>query len=293
MRPRPLLLLVLLLLVPTAARAAEQTLVVKWNDVLLECVRRSKLGPPMVARAIGEVHTCGYDAWAMYDDVAVGTRTSSDLRRPAAERTDENRKKAFSYAEYRALLDLFPGQADFIRTQMTDLGYDPADVAGCRRGRGRRQRVRAGRHRLPPRRRLEPARRPPRRRLLRLHRLRAGQHGGVDRRPEPLAAAAVLRRRGRDRRARVRRTAMGPRRAVRAALRRRAASGPPARWPHGSYVAQANEILRHQRAPRRPREDDRRVLGRRPAFRAAARPLVALRRVRLGPRRATPSTRTS
>ena len=27
--------------------AADPTLVVKWNDVLLECVRRSGIGPPM------------------------------------------------------------------------------------------------------------------------------------------------------------------------------------------------------------------------------------------------------
>jgi hypothetical protein len=78
---RPLLLLALLL-VPAAARSAEPTLAVRWNDVLLECVRRSKLGPPMVARAIAEVHTCGYDAWAMYDDVALATRTGAELRRP-------------------------------------------------------------------------------------------------------------------------------------------------------------------------------------------------------------------
>ena len=129
MRPRALLLLVLLLLAPTVARAAEQTLVVKWNDVLLECVRKGRLGPPMVARAIAEVHTCGYDAWAMYDDVALATRTGPELRRPAEERTDENRRKAFSYAEYRALLDLFPAQADFIREQMIALGYDPDDAS--------------------------------------------------------------------------------------------------------------------------------------------------------------------
>src|SRR5947209_5064948 len=57
-----------------ARPALAQTLVVKWNDVLLECVRRSRIGPPMVARAIGVTHTSGFDAWAMYDDVAVATR---------------------------------------------------------------------------------------------------------------------------------------------------------------------------------------------------------------------------
>ncbi len=36
----------------SAGVSAADTLVVKWNDTLLESVRESKLGPPMVARAI-------------------------------------------------------------------------------------------------------------------------------------------------------------------------------------------------------------------------------------------------
>ena len=108
---------------------AADTLVVTWNDVLLESVRESKLGPPMVARAIGIVHTCGFDAWAAYDDVAVGTRLGGSLRRPAAERTPANKMTAFSFGEYRCLLDLFPGQTDYIRSQMAALGFDPDDAS--------------------------------------------------------------------------------------------------------------------------------------------------------------------
>jgi len=108
---------------------AADTLVVQWNDVLLQSVRLSKLGPPMVARAIGIVHTCGFDAWAAYDDVAVGTRLGGSLRRPTAERTLANKEKAFSFAEYRCLLDLFPHQTDYIRSQMTLLGFDPDDAS--------------------------------------------------------------------------------------------------------------------------------------------------------------------
>ncbi len=112
-----------------AVPSRADTLAVKWNDVLLQCIRLSKIGPPMVARAIGITHTCGFDAWAMYDDVAVGTRLGGALRRPAAERTQANKEKAYSYAEYRALLDIFSGQTAFIRDQMTALGYDPDDAS--------------------------------------------------------------------------------------------------------------------------------------------------------------------
>jgi len=81
----------------------------------------------MVARAIATTHTCGYDAWAMYDDLALPTRPGLAPRRPVPERTEVNKEKAFSYAEYRALLDLFPAQSDYIRTQMSSFGFDPDD----------------------------------------------------------------------------------------------------------------------------------------------------------------------
>src|SRR6266508_207396 len=108
---------------------AADTLVVQWNDVLLQSVRLSRLGPPMVARAIGIVHTCGFDAWAAYDEVAVGTRLGGSLRRPAAEHTPANKEQAFSYGEYRCLLDLFPAETGYIRSQLTALGFDPDDVS--------------------------------------------------------------------------------------------------------------------------------------------------------------------
>ena len=127
--PRLVFLASLVLLGAREWASGEDTLVVQWNDVLLESIRESKLGPPMVARAIGIVHTCGFDAWAAYDDVAIGTRLGASLRRPAAERMQPNKQEAFSYGEFRCLLDLFPGQTDYIRSQMANLGYDPDDAS--------------------------------------------------------------------------------------------------------------------------------------------------------------------
>ncbi len=83
----------------------------------------------MVARAIAVVHTCGFDAWAAYDDVAIGTQLGGTLRRPAAERTAANKEKAFSYGEYRCMLDLFAPQAATIRAEMSALGFDPDDAS--------------------------------------------------------------------------------------------------------------------------------------------------------------------
>lgn len=108
-------------------KAQSPNAAVQWNRTLLECVRRSRFGPPIVARAIGVTHTCGYDAWAAFDDRAIGTRFGEGFRRPPAERSEPNQIKAYSYSVYRALLDLFPGQDAFIRAEMLARGFDPDD----------------------------------------------------------------------------------------------------------------------------------------------------------------------
>jgi hypothetical protein len=55
------------------ALAQSPNVVVQWNDAALQGVRDSKIGPPMVARALFILHNCLYDAWAAYDRTAVGT----------------------------------------------------------------------------------------------------------------------------------------------------------------------------------------------------------------------------
>ena len=62
----------------------------------------------MVSRALAIVHTCIYDAWAAYDERAIGTELKGALRRPPAERTLANKEEAISYAAYRALVDVMP-----------------------------------------------------------------------------------------------------------------------------------------------------------------------------------------
>lgn len=101
--------------------------VLQWNNAALQGVRDSKLGPPMVARALAIVHTCMFDAWAAYDAKAVGTMLGGSLRRPRRERTLENKNEAISFAAYNAGVDLFPGYAGLFQFLMRNLGYDPND----------------------------------------------------------------------------------------------------------------------------------------------------------------------
>jgi hypothetical protein len=97
-------------------------IVIEWDNAALQGVRDSKLGPPMVARALAIVHTCMYDAWAAYDDRARGTQLGKALRQPYGSRTLKNKKEAISFAAYRAVVDLFQlDEATLYRPLMTYL----------------------------------------------------------------------------------------------------------------------------------------------------------------------------
>jgi len=105
----------------------------EWLNIALEATAREHARhlprPTIGSRMLGIVVTCMYDAWAAYDDKAVGTQLGGKLRRPPAERTPENKKKAIAYAVYRALLDLFPEDEPWLAEQMGEYGYDPKDTS--------------------------------------------------------------------------------------------------------------------------------------------------------------------
>src|SRR5439155_3507483 len=113
-----------------ACRSCWRNVVIEWNAAFLQGVRDSKLGPPMVARALAVGHTCIYDAWAAYDRKAVGTRLGGTLRQPLGKRTLANKKRAISFAAYRAAVDLFPASTSSVFDRlMQRLGYDPSDLS--------------------------------------------------------------------------------------------------------------------------------------------------------------------
>jgi hypothetical protein len=107
----------------SAGAAAGDSVVLTWNQQVLDTIVRAKLGPTISARALAVVHTAIYDAWAAYDPVAVGTRLGGTLRQPEVDRTVGNKNKAVSFAAYAALVDLFPASQPVYVQQMTDLGY--------------------------------------------------------------------------------------------------------------------------------------------------------------------------
>jgi len=112
---------------PQDVAATTDNVAIQWDNALLQAIRVTKPGPPIVARALAIVHTAMYDAWAAYDDRAVGTRLGASLRRPSSERTLASKNEAVSFAAYGALVDLFPTQMPAFNDAMRSLGYDPAN----------------------------------------------------------------------------------------------------------------------------------------------------------------------
>ena|ERR1700682_1472346 len=69
-----LLMMAAVAICPRTARSQDDVrsnVVIQWNNAALQGVRDSKVGPPMVARALAIVHTWIYDAWAAYVNHAI------------------------------------------------------------------------------------------------------------------------------------------------------------------------------------------------------------------------------
>lgn len=118
-------------LLQTSARPSPPpppNVVIQWSNAALEGARDARLGAPAVARGLSIVHICMYDAWAAYDERAVGTQLGGVLRRPATKRTQANKERAISYAAYRALIDVMPVDTQSVYAPlMKQLGHDPTD----------------------------------------------------------------------------------------------------------------------------------------------------------------------
>lgn len=119
---------VVILCSETCHALPQRNIIVQWGDAALQGIRDSKQGAPIVSRALATVHTCMYDAWAAYEEKAIGTQLRGALRRPVSERTEINKKRAISFAAYRALADVLPTDTESVyKPLMHELGYEPGD----------------------------------------------------------------------------------------------------------------------------------------------------------------------
>jgi hypothetical protein len=109
--------------------------VYKWNDLTLDAIAETKTTPPQAARILAMLHTAMFNAWANYDANAYSTTSWDRLRRlNPAEHTQENWQKAYSYAAFKVLQEIFclplpAGKKDMFHDFMSSLSYDPDDTS--------------------------------------------------------------------------------------------------------------------------------------------------------------------
>jgi hypothetical protein len=106
---------------PAGAATGGDSVVLGWNQQVLDSIAATRTGPTIAARALAVVHTAIYDAWTGYDAVAVPTMANGNGRRPAAERTVDNKSKAVSFAAYLALVDLYPARQGIFADKMASM----------------------------------------------------------------------------------------------------------------------------------------------------------------------------
>jgi len=111
---------------------AGSTIARRWNDQLLNAIRRDIPRPGVHARNLFHVSAAMWDAWAAYDTVADGVFYRT---RESAADVEAAREEALSYAAYRVLAHRYTTaiggatSAACFRAFMARLGLDPDDTS--------------------------------------------------------------------------------------------------------------------------------------------------------------------
>src|SRR4051812_2164064 len=125
-------LLAILLLVSSAH--AQHSAAREWNEELLAAIRINVPNPPAHARNLFHTAVAMYDAWAAYDQIAVGYLYHEKISPlpPTLDTIESARREAISYAAYRMLRSRFASGVGSAATlasldaKLTALGYSPA-----------------------------------------------------------------------------------------------------------------------------------------------------------------------
>ena len=99
-----------------------------WGEAALQGTamdtERFKPRPTVTSRYLGLICTSMFDAWSRYDDTAIPIIATEISRAAEAERTEQNKEVAISYAAYRTLCEYYYSDSNYFAGIMNDLGYD-------------------------------------------------------------------------------------------------------------------------------------------------------------------------
>jgi hypothetical protein len=113
---------------PDALAGYQPSVVVLWNEVMLAAIRSGAPRPTVTARSLYMVHQAMYDAWSLFDPVAMPLILPANLRRPSVEHTAANKAAAVSQAAYQTLMGLYgayEARSQAFSRLLHTLGYAP------------------------------------------------------------------------------------------------------------------------------------------------------------------------
>ena len=124
-------------LVSAHASGEELSVARRWNEVTLEAIRNDFARPPLHARNLYHLSVAMWDAWAVYDTGAGGSRPRDrPILADERVRTGDvaaSRNEAISYAAYRVLVHRYresPGAEESLPSfdaLLAELGYHPSN----------------------------------------------------------------------------------------------------------------------------------------------------------------------
>src|SRR3989442_9084998 len=112
--------------------AAAQSIARVWDEQILSAIRMDTPHPPVHARNLFHLSAAMYDAWAVYDNVAVGYLFRE---KHSAADIAAARREAISYAAYRLLQERYFYSKSASNTlaaldgQMVALGYNTGNLS--------------------------------------------------------------------------------------------------------------------------------------------------------------------
>lgn len=100
-----------------------------WIETFFQLIRRDKegygLAPTVLSRISFIVSASMYDAWAAYDGVASPTLLKLKTPKHTSYGSSQDQETAINYAAYRAFLNMYPLEEDFLKNEMRKLDLDP------------------------------------------------------------------------------------------------------------------------------------------------------------------------
>jgi len=117
--------------IETAEPRGVNNVAYRWGHMALNAqandTEKFKPRPTVTSRYLGLIFVSIFDAWSVYDEKATPVYLEGAERRPAKERTLDNKQIAISYAAYRAMNEYYYSDKELFADFMRELGLDPTN----------------------------------------------------------------------------------------------------------------------------------------------------------------------